>query len=155
MLAQTVAGLRHFGVIDSLRSTLQHNYLIESSRLPLFPSLPSPHFPSCSLALGCLNLPLSNVSSPNSQMTAWLLSSVFFSFFKSRNSLELKAKYAVSGEHWSVNGEPCTALTAASWNSPGTCPSRWCLPWCPLASLPPAASKRNSIVRRVCVCAYA
>lgn len=31
MLAQTVAGLRHFGVIDSLRSTIQHNYLIEIS----------------------------------------------------------------------------------------------------------------------------
>lgn len=29
MLAQTVAGLRHFGVIDSLRSTIQRNYLIE------------------------------------------------------------------------------------------------------------------------------
>lgn len=139
MLAQTVAGLRHFGVIDSLRSTLQQNYLIE-----FFP--PPPPYPSCSLspAIFPLRLLLPTYTScvilfshDRTDLISHLITRLFNYF---------KVKYAVSD--WSVNGEPCSALTAVSWSSPGTYPSRWCLPWYPLTNLLPVTKKEKYRKRR-------
>lgn len=106
MLAQTVAGLRHFGVIDSLRSTLQHNYLIE-----FFPLAPSSLFllqpVACFFFSVCFHLHTSRVifSHDRAALISHLITRLFNYF---------KVKYAVSDEHWSVNGESSTALTAVS-----------------------------------------
>jgi len=106
MLAQTVAGLRHFGVIDSLRSTLQRNYLIEFSPLP-----PPYHSYSPSPALFflsiCFYLHTCVILFSHDRTT--LISHLITRFFN-----YFKVKYAVSDEHWSVNGKPSTALTAVS-----------------------------------------